>query len=544
MASKSPKALLWILFIFSVVLLLGYNQWGVLESSEARYAEISREMLRSGDLLHPRLMGIFHYHKPPASYIITALGLKIFGINSLGARFFLMFAFLLQIYLVYKIARLLFGGYTKALASAIIYSSFPLVIISVMNLTTDAFLNSLELISIYFIIKYYKDKKINFLYWFYIFLSLAFLTKGPIGILIPLLVLTGCKIIYGAPNIKWKYHFLFAGLLFIIISFSWFIYLITENPEFFNYFLFRHTIQRVSDAGVFERAESWWYYIAFLPLLFMPWSAMFFKKLAEKTSRKKISQWRILLLFWLIIPLFIFSITSSKLILYILPVFPGIAIFCGWLFDELKSSELKFWSKTHLFIYLTISAGMLLSIFLVKDIQISVLMILLPLLIIICLIWINYSGKSFIIHKILLYSLIFSIGLILFSSVYIKNNELLANGTKPLAKFLKENKLSDRQIIVYDRRLPSLSFNLNKDIISIHDGGKSLNREILFEKNENWKNHLIEVEGADKDSLLFNILKYESVLISKNEPPEKILWISGSFNFSNKIGDWLIFYNK
>lgn len=544
MKSKGPKVLIWMLFAFFVVLILGYNLWGVLESSEARYAEISREMLRSGDLLHPRLMGIFHYHKPPVTYIITTLGLKIFGINPLGVRFFLMAAFLLQIYLVYKISRLLFGGYTKAIASAIIYSSYPIVIISIMNLTTDAYLNCMELISIYYIIRYYKEKKVSFLYWFYLFLSMAFLTKGPIGILIPILVLIGLKIVYGPPNVKWKYHFLFAGLLFFVISFSWFIYLISENSSFFDYFLFKHTIQRVAEASVFERSEPWWYYIVFLPLLFMPWPAMLLRKLRDKKTRKKISHWKILFLFWLIIPLFIFSITSSKLVLYILPVFPGIAILCGWLFDELSSSELKFWTKTHLFFYLIITSLILLSFILVKNIQISVLMILFPILIISSLIWINYSGKSFFIHKILLYSLIFSMGLIMYFPVFSKNNEMLANGTGPLVKFLEENKLANRQIIVYDRRMPSLSFNLNKDIISIHDGGKSLNREIMFEKNDNWKKHLIEVKNADKDSLLNILLKKESVLLSKNEPPDKIFWISSTFNSSEDIGDWKIFYNK
>ena len=113
-----------------MVLTLIYGSWGVLESSEARYAEISREMLNSGDLLHPRLLGIFHFHTPPLTYIITALGLKLFGINPFGARFFLMIAFLIQIYMVYRIAKIIFGGSSKPLYAAIIsaanFSDMPL----------------------------------------------------------------------------------------------------------------------------------------------------------------------------------------------------------------------------------------------------------------------------------------------------------------------------------------------------------------------------------------------------------------------------------
>ena len=87
-----------------------------------------------------------------------------------------------------------------------------------MNLTTDAFLNTFELISIFYIIRYYKEKRVNFLYWFCVFISLAFLTKGPVGLIVPVLVLIACKIIYGSPNIKWKLHLLFSFLIFLAIN--------------------------------------------------------------------------------------------------------------------------------------------------------------------------------------------------------------------------------------------------------------------------------------------------------------------------------------
>ena len=93
----------FILLVIFVVLNIGLGSWGLAETSEARYAEIGREMALSGDYLHPTLLGIQHYHKPPVTYYITAIGYKIFGINEFGARFFLSVSLILQMFFVFKI---------------------------------------------------------------------------------------------------------------------------------------------------------------------------------------------------------------------------------------------------------------------------------------------------------------------------------------------------------------------------------------------------------------------------------------------------------
>ena len=89
-------------------MLVTANLWGVLETSEARYAEISREMQQSGDWMHPTLLGIHHYHKPPVTYWLTAASFSLFGVNDFAARFFLTIAFALQVYMIFLIAKSIF----------------------------------------------------------------------------------------------------------------------------------------------------------------------------------------------------------------------------------------------------------------------------------------------------------------------------------------------------------------------------------------------------------------------------------------------------
>ena len=67
MTLKNTTDRFYLLFICLAFfcLIIGLGSYGLAESSEARYAEISREMFLSGDYLNPQLLGIFHFHKPP-----------------------------------------------------------------------------------------------------------------------------------------------------------------------------------------------------------------------------------------------------------------------------------------------------------------------------------------------------------------------------------------------------------------------------------------------------------------------------------------------
>lgn len=106
-------------------------------------------MFRSGNLLQPTLLNIFHFHKPPVTFWLTDLGFELFGINAFGARFFLQFSLILQGILIYLISQRLFAVRIRSVLAVIIYLSFPLSIMLARNLTTDSFLTTLTLAVIY-----------------------------------------------------------------------------------------------------------------------------------------------------------------------------------------------------------------------------------------------------------------------------------------------------------------------------------------------------------------------------------------------------------
>src|SRR5690349_8246269 len=134
---SSPGTLIGTLIgVLVVVMLATAHWWGVVETSEARYAEISREMYRSGDWLHPSLLNIHHYHKPPITYWLAAASYFAFGVNHFATRLLLTVSFALQVWLVFHIARQVFADTHVAWCSALVYATLPIVLVSARGLTT------------------------------------------------------------------------------------------------------------------------------------------------------------------------------------------------------------------------------------------------------------------------------------------------------------------------------------------------------------------------------------------------------------------------
>ena len=301
-----PKFII-LLFLIAVIVPFLYSNWGLTESSEARYAEIGREMYRSGDYLHPTLLGIGHYHKPPVTYYLTALGYSIAGVNEYGARLFLQVSLLFQLLLVYLIADLLYKDKKISLAATLIYFSFPIVQIAAKNLTTDAYLTTFIFASIYFFIRYRQKDRSAFLLLFYLFSGFAFLTKGPVAVL-PQFIFA---VIYLRTN-KLKFRFgsvqIFGLIFFLLISASWFIVLLVQDHDFLNYFVEYQLVKRVS-GNTFNRSKPFWYYFLFMPAVGLPAFLYFFDKVVSFFKKQFPAERRadILLLLPFLIMFLVFS---------------------------------------------------------------------------------------------------------------------------------------------------------------------------------------------------------------------------------------------
>ncbi|RYU82873.1 ArnT family glycosyltransferase [Hymenobacter persicinus] len=547
-ASLSSRTWLWLfVLVLGGSFFVGLGSWGVLESSEARYAEIGREMLTTHDWLHPRLLGIQHFHKPPLTYWLTAAGLTLAGPTAFGVRLLPVLAVLLQIGLVYGLGLLLFAhDRARALAAAVVYGTLPVVLISALNVTTDAYLQTLELAATYGILRYYHAGGRRWLYLFWVSLGLAFLTKGPVGFVLPLMAIIGFYFRQQQPRRPFTLHHALGLVLFVLVGLSWYLYLIAENPAFVRYFLFEHTVERFANPQTFGRAKPWWFYLVLAPATSLPWSAALITQVVRTRWAEVSQQWRNVLIFWVLLPLVFFSLSSSKLLLYVLPLFAGVALLTVYYLGRLSDAALQRWYLGLGFFYGLVLAALCLLPALVTvlpvPLEVSPATALWPATGIVLLVLQHALWDQVrVAPRLLAIATIFTAALLLAAKPILHQNQLRFNGSRPLAELLARRQLTGRPILVYDQLLPSLAFELGRLPVSLHDGNHNLTRETQFEPGLTWQQNLVYLTDSTRETYVRTLLTQHPVLLVKGEVKPERQWLLRAFSTQEKVGEWTLY---
>ncbi|TGE14066.1 ArnT family glycosyltransferase [Hymenobacter elongatus] len=548
-ASLSSRTWLWLfVLVLGAGLLLGLGSWGVVESSEARYAEIGREMLVSHDWLHPRLLGIQHFHKPPLTYWLTAAGLALAGPTATGARLLSVLAVLAQVVLVYGLGRLLFSGNGRhALAAAVVYGTLPVVLISALNVTTDAYLMTLELAAAYGVLRYLHGGGWRWFYLFWVGLGLAFLTKGPVGAVLPLMVAVSFYFRQSRPRLPFTWHHALGLGLLLLIGVSWYIYLVVENRELMRYFLWNQTAERFANAGAFKRAKPWWFYLVLVPVGSLPWVVALLVQLVRTRWAEVPRQWRNVLIFWVVVPLGFFSLAQSKLLLYLLPIFPGIALLTVYYLGRLTDAALYRWYVAMSSVLGLLLAGLCmlpaLSVALALPVEISPLTPLWPAagtvaLVLQQVLW----DEVRVAPRLLVLTVIFALTLLITAKPLLRQNQLASGGTRPVAEWLRARHLDQGLVLVYDEMLPSLAFELHKLPITLRHDNDDLKRETQFERTNDWQKVLVDMNDPAQDAYLKSLLAQHPVLLVRGELEDYRAWMLPYFPQQEHLGPWTIYY--
>ena len=532
-----------LLFLF-LVLNLGQGGWGLTESSEARYAEIGREMALNNDFINPTLLGIGHYHKPPLTYIITAVGYKIFGFNEFGARFFLSLALILQLFIVFKIGEIWFKDKNVAIAAALIYFSFPIALIAARNLTTDAYLITFVIWSIYLWLQVKITNKQSYLYGFYLVLGLGFLTKGPVAFL-PVALFIICYKIIKREKPKFSIHSSLGLLILLGLSASWFVVIVLHKPELWDFFIQEQIIDRSVHAETFHRAKPIWFYFLLAPLLCLPWVVPVVYDLTVKSKEFKLSTETKISGYSALIILVAFSLFSSKLILYILPLYPFVALFFGNIYVKYSSlSKLEYlntYKVAFLFLILIVVALPFVPQFQYNWILSTAFLIAISAY----GYYFIYKSKYSPFSRVLILSTGAMCFLILIYTSFSSQNSFIINALKTEYTFIKEQRGdSDYKVLVYDNLLSSAPFYLGEQVITIYNSNFEAKRDTRFEETNAWQNSYLPLSEPGQTQRLKKLLSdKKNVLLIKTKKnlPDSLKYLLKGFK-AEDFKKWTVYY--
>lgn len=318
----------------------------LMEPDEGRYSAIPSEMNHSGDYITPHLKGTVYLEKPPLCYWATALSFKIFGENEFSSRLFTALCTWGCILLVYSIGTFFHDSKTGFYVAAILTTSLYHFAIGRINIL-DMPLAFFSCAAVWMGYRYFSgaEERKKWLYLFYLLCALAFLTKGLIGIVFPFAVI----VIWLLFSKRWRDIFrLFSPVGIVIIlalAGPWLILVQRANKDFFWFFFVQEHFLRYTTT-MHSRSEPFYFFIPIILAGTMPWCA--FQLKAVKESGLKIaslfdSTEKIFLLAWAGFIFLFFSISSSKLIPYIAPVFLPLSVFMGHIFrvhdDQRNASD-------------------------------------------------------------------------------------------------------------------------------------------------------------------------------------------------------------
>ncbi|MEI6605453.1 MAG: glycosyltransferase family 39 protein [Verrucomicrobiota bacterium] len=309
------------------------------DPSEARYAEMSRVMVQSGDWVTPHFApGVPFWAKPPLSMWASAAGIVCFGPNHFGARIFTFVAALGVLGMVARAARHEFQSAAMGWVAAGLLMASPLFYYCSAAVMTDLFLVLGTTITLVAFRMALEKSSRAWGYGFFLGLSIGLLAKGPLT-----LVLAGPPIFgYCLLTCQWRHlwqriPWLSGTLLMLLVSVPW--YLLAENhtPGFLDYFIVGEHIRRFTVAAwagdKYGSAHSkpigtiW----LFALLATFPWC---FGLLAAP-----LRQWHnfrgwamaangrgLYLLLWALWPLVFFTTARNIIATYPLPALPAIAL--------------------------------------------------------------------------------------------------------------------------------------------------------------------------------------------------------------------------
>jgi len=338
----NAKYIAALLLVCIFMFLFGLGNMALTDPDETFYAQTAKEMLSADDWITPTIFGQPQFEKPVFYYWLIGLSYKVFGVSEFSARLPSALFAVMGIFGIYFLGRLIFSPLTGFLSALIMATCVQYVILARAAVTDMVLLVCILFCLLFFLLGITKERK----GWYFlsaITAALAVLTKGPIGLFIPGTIIMLYFIVDG----RWKklrtVPIFWSFVMFLIVCLPWYVMVakihggtfISEFFGFQNVTRFLEPEHRIGSSPLF--------YVPVILGGIYPWTLFFMFGAWVLCAREKVTSrvgsHKFFLICWFLVVFVFFSVSRTKLVTYIFPLFPVMAIVTGRFWERALSPD-------------------------------------------------------------------------------------------------------------------------------------------------------------------------------------------------------------
>ena len=337
--------------LFYIIFFYGIGSYPLMDIDETRYASMAHDMFKTKDFMTLYLNGDYFFEKPPLYFWIECLSFALFGkVTEFTVRFPVALMGFLSSFLVYFVGKKVVSKNFGIISSVILATSAEFFILSKFAIL-DIVLCFCTTFSIFFgfMTLFCKEENKKYFWWlFYIFSGLAVLAKGIPGFVLPFGTMFFSYIVAKRVKELFKPIFFIPGtILFLLIVLPWHLIMLQKHdPLFFNEYIMKHHIARFTTSAELGRKQPFYFFILTILGGFFPWTLVciascktwlrkivkFFREGFNFECCTNPQKFLILNGIAVLLTLVFFSASSSKLVTYILPIYPFLACLSAMIF--------------------------------------------------------------------------------------------------------------------------------------------------------------------------------------------------------------------